>query len=936
MKKLYVLPFAVFPAWAQEMPARWHELNKLVRAEVEMLENARKKGDEVHYRLLELYSERMKLTLEKENKAFLEAKGADKHSRKESFFRESLRQYGETRRYGEKFLASYPESRRRGAAFYTLGLNSRDFGRDKRTETYMLKAMELIRPGSDLRHHAETSLADHYYNEKRFQDAIPYYERVVKNDADEWLPKHLLNLGWCQMKTGRHDPAIASLKHAYKLGGSGKYVDIREQVLQHLAPFFVFGDRVADGREFYVKNEKDPVPHLLNLAKRAADKGQGKETVEILKVAQEQIDKNSTPQHQEDLVLYELDFHRSYKRWDEHLQSGHKLLTLFKRAAAPESAGLVKQRDEGVEKVRSVAGFLQLKTAQDMKKNASEYSARDLKRTEDYFTLLRQLDPVRKDEYAYFTGETQYAVGKYPEAAASYRLALEDSKVAPVPERQRKVLNSLLHLAAEEHLTKDKNRELTAYAYENHVSIFPKDPTSHQIYPKLFQLHREEKRDQLAVDALERWNTHYPGDLARQQEMMKALVDDSIKAKDVAKITHWIGEFKRGFLKLDPGTIEQTEIILGQILFVTAEEQVKRGERAAALRTFEEVYKTTLYPSKVRALAAVQAGELELAMARPLEALPWLEKSLELFSPKELAEKTGALTTLFERMAYMREFRGAVRLTDVLLAKTCATKGAGQDRLWEMSVGFHLVLGDDALVRREWKSQQRCAGGAETARKLASRLLHWYHEQNDASRMADFHDEHKAVVDRDDYVALMLELYWDRPLEDQREVRQELMGFKDHPRVSGLMDEFRRQETLAQRQKVLLDTSLLEEKGEFDPEKFNPRLEGLLVELKKLGEEVKPLLSSEHVRLREQAQQQLQSFYGQVSDKLLALAPSHPDEAFVASFRGEMRKIAQVFQAKAVDFKRAARRPSGDVTYLSPVQAPLTSVPMDRFPGGRP
>ena len=42
------------PAFAQTMPARWNELMKLVRTETEMLEKARKQGDEVHYRLLEL------------------------------------------------------------------------------------------------------------------------------------------------------------------------------------------------------------------------------------------------------------------------------------------------------------------------------------------------------------------------------------------------------------------------------------------------------------------------------------------------------------------------------------------------------------------------------------------------------------------------------------------------------------------------------------------------------------------------------------------------------------------------------------------------------------------------------------------------------------------------------------------------------------------
>lgn len=933
---LYVLLMSfTVPAAGQNMPERWNELMKLVKTEIQMLEGARKRGDEVHYRLLELYSERMKLALEKENKAFLEAKDGSKHAHKDSYFSGSLHQYLETRSFGEKLLSQYPDSKRRGAMYYALALNSRDFGRDKRTEGYLLKALELIRQGSALRHNAETSLADFYYNEKRFPEAIRYYEKVVKNEEDEWLPKHLLNLGWCYLKSERHDEAITSLKKAYALGKEKRYVDIREQTLQNLAPFFVFGNRIDDGREFYVKNERDPMPYLLSLAKRAADKGHGKETEEILQTMQRLIGDRDLMQHQEDLVLYELDFFRTYKRWDDHLQVSGKLLALHQLDQKNPEKKWVKQKDDGIEKVRSVAGFLQLKTAQDVKKGGDEYSARDLKRTMAYFDLLRELDGGRKDEYAYFKGETYYAVNRYADAATAYKVAMEDSKITPVVERQRKILNSLLALTGEERLDKTKNRELLSYTYENHIAVFPVDPMSLQIYPKLFQLYREEKRDDAAVSALERYHKNYPQDLSKQQELMKGLVDDFIKAKNVLKITHWIGEFKRGFLKLDAKTIEQTEIILGQILFVTAQEHVRAGRRQEALAIFEDVYRTTLYPSKVRALAGIQAADLELELARPVAAIPWIEKSLELFTLKELDEKSSQVTAMLERMAYMREFRGAVRLTDLMLQKTCSLKTKAQDRLWELSVGFHLVLADDRLTQGRWAESSRCASNAEVAVKLAGQILWYYHDINDVSRLVSFWEENRGKLDRGDYVDYLLDLYWDRPGHDQRSLRSELLKLKDNARVAALIEDFHRQEAFQVRREALLKTVLVDNTKAFDPEAFNPVLEKFLLEIKKLGEEVKPLLASSHSKVREQTHQQLQGFYAQVADLIAGLKPLHDDQDFVVSFQTEMRKIAKVFETKVVDFKKTARHPSGDVTFLSPVQPPLSSVSMDRFPGGR-
>ncbi len=937
--KVAILLLATLPTgvYAQKMDARWEELMKLVKTETEMLEKARKQGDEVHYRLLELYSERLKLVLERENKAFLEAKDGRKHMGKDAYFAESLRQYNEVRAYGEKLLKMYPESPRRGAMYYTLGLNSRDYGRDKRTEPYMLEALKLIREGTPLRHHAETSMADFYYNEKKFPEAIRYYEKVVKSDTDDWKPKHLLNLGWCYVKTNRNDEAITQLKEAYRLSKDSRYVDIREQVLQHLAPFFVFANRIEDGREFYVKNENDPMVYLLSLAKRAADKGHGKETETILRTMQDLIGSRGLEQHQEDLVLYELDFYRTYKRYDDHLKISAKLLDLHKKDALKPELKLVKAKEDGVEKVRSVAGFLQLQVAKDVKKGGDEFASRDLNRTVAYFNLLRELDADKKDEYAYFIGETYYAVNQYDNAAKAYRLALEDSKKHPKPElaRQRKILNSLLALTGEEVLAKDPQRALLVYTYENHVDIFPKDDMSHKLYPKLFLLHREDKRDEQAVSALERYHKNYSGDLTQQQELMKGLMDDFIKSKEVLKITHWIGEFKKGFLKFDGKTIEQTEIILGQILFVTAQDQVAKGQLREALKTFEDVYKTTIYPNKVRALAGIQAADLELDLAQPVAAIPWMEKSLELLDKKELDEKTAHLTAMVERMAYMREFRGAVRMTDAILKKSCGFKSKKQDRLWELSTGFHLVLADDSMVSGQYRDFAGCASSTEMESKVAGQILWYYWDHNDISRLTSFWDNNKKRLDKNDYVTYLLDLYWDQPEISQRTLRKELTQLKDHPKVAALMDEFKEQEKFQTRRESLLKTVLIEKEKAFDGDGFNARLEGFLLEIKKVGEEVKPLLASEHGKVREQTNQQLQGFYAQVADMIQALNPVGEEPEFIVSFQGEMHKIAKVFQTKVVDFKKATRRPSGDVTFASPVQPVLSTSAMDQIPGER-
>ncbi len=119
-------------AWAAEPKKdRWHELMGLVSTEMKILENAKNKGPELYYRMLELHSEKLKLIHEKNNKAFMDkSKTANVSKQKESFFVETRNYYNLTKAFGNKLLKDYPSAQRRAEVLYAMGLNSRDYGVD--------------------------------------------------------------------------------------------------------------------------------------------------------------------------------------------------------------------------------------------------------------------------------------------------------------------------------------------------------------------------------------------------------------------------------------------------------------------------------------------------------------------------------------------------------------------------------------------------------------------------------------------------------------------------------------------------------------------------------------------------------------------------------------------------------------------------------------
>jgi tetratricopeptide (TPR) repeat protein len=169
--------------------------------------------------MLELHSEKLKLIHEKNNKEFLEkSKLSNVTKDKESFFKETRAYYKVSKDFGLKILKDFPNSNIRPEVLFAMALNSRDYGLDHITEKYLLESISLVSdPHHSLRHHAETALADCYYNDKRYQDAVNYYERVVRKVQDEWLSKHYLNVSWCYLKIKEFDKAIVAIRKSYFL-----------------------------------------------------------------------------------------------------------------------------------------------------------------------------------------------------------------------------------------------------------------------------------------------------------------------------------------------------------------------------------------------------------------------------------------------------------------------------------------------------------------------------------------------------------------------------------------------------------------------------------------------------------------------------------------------------------------------------------------------
>jgi hypothetical protein len=925
-------------------PDRWSELMRLVGQEMKIVESAKHKGPELKYRMLELHSERLKLLHEKNNKEFM-AKAASGGSRdKESYFAETRAYYAQTKNYGLGLLKE--KTPFRPHILFAMALNSRDYGRDNVTEKLLLETISLVNdPHHSLRHHAETALADFYYNEKRFNDAITYYQRAIRKVEDEWLPKHLFNLSWCYLKVRDFDRAISTIKDAYFKTREKRYVNIKDQLLDNVGSFYVYASRPLEGLSFYLENEKDPVPYLMPMGLKAMNKGHEKETETILAAVQKLIDKNGWEKYQEELFHTYLDFYRHYSRFQDHEKVARKLVAYYQRAEHPKNKELklpVALKDDAIEKMRSLAGFLQVKVAKDMKQDESQYRESDLRLVLDFFDHLITLDPTRKVEYFYFRAETYYSVRRFKNAAPSYEEAVLEAKATKNDAHARKALNSLLALTGMEVLEKGENKKYLTFAYVQHLDFWPRDEKSEVIYPKLFEIYREDHQDEKATELLRVFHQHYPEHLKHQQELMTKVLDQFIEKKDTVKLAHSVHRMKGGFLSFSKDTIEKTEIVLGNILFLQYQEMAKAGQKVAAAQGFEEIYANKLYTNKVKYQSAFFAGMTYLEMGETQTSFKWLELARPLMTKDEALERRPEELKITERMYRLQDFVTANRMAQLHLKHHCKLKDKLQDRFYEIAVMTALVEEKAKEAEAIANAYAKCTKSDLREQSLAQ-VYQFIEKRGDFYGLRLFVQRNLREPFVTQYRYSLQKWHWERSnLTLKEKIREEFRALK-HEETLGWLKEID-QWTSFQQERALIEATVIWNRPAFDGDAYNKSLEAFLLKVTDFKQRHQNLTRSTQLDLAIMSTRAFGDFFLQVGKKIQEVRPAGMDEETLKHFTAAMKQVSGQFLSasgqyqqnlsKALKDKETMTKGSRTIASVEDVENPVfsffTGLTMDK------
>lgn len=899
---------------AQDNEKRWKKLINLVEGEIRVIEQIQKKDFSLNHRTLELYTEKLKLINKKNNAEFLNQNSARKIKKnKEDYFSETRNFYFITKNLGLSILSQGVTSQQKAEIYFILALNSRDYGRDQLIEKYLT----LVTKQKDLNntaifHHAETALAEFYYNEKKYSKAISYYKKIIDKKNDPWITKHLLNLSWCYFKSQKHDLALQTMKSAFDLSKNNIYVDVRDQVLTHVGVFYIHSNQVLKGASFLNENLNMPVTHLVSFAKKASEKGYENESLIVLKNAENLNKTNPTLKQQEEILHAYLDIFRTYGRLNEYEKKVKELTSFYvdidievgKKLRKPIISSM---KDEAIEKVRSVAGFLQSKVSGGIKKNERNYNQTDIKILTNLFHHLKVLDPPRELEYSYFEAETYSSLNEFKDASAKYEKLIIQAKQQKNWDIFNKSLNSLFSLTSMEVLGEDLNNSLLIFSYTQFLEYSPKDHKAEIIYPKLFALYMNGVQHHKAKAVVVDFNKFFPSRTEQQQTMLLQLFDLLISNKKINEISMLLEDLKSGFLSFSKQKITEMETNFGYFQLNEFKKLSQSGLLLDVLVGFESISKQLNFSEQVRAKASLEASLTHLEMGSTEKAFEWLLISYQFMSFDEKITRRAEDLKIAERFYKLQDFLSSTKLSQYHLDNFCDKADQIQSRFYQIAVMTTLAEGAVNKTQDFIYKYSSCLKDEISVKKAKRQVLNFLIKKIDLRGLKDFISNETNPEFILEYASVLKNCFWE---QSDSKIRQSCLAelkVLNNPEAITLAYEI---ETYMKASIELSDFKLRKiwANEKFNQDAFNKSLEIYLYEVKKIKDKYDHLFKSNQSEIVFLTTQLFSDLYLTASNNLISLKPLGMEEELVESFTNAMKKIAEKLNQTSLQYNKSYKK----------------------------
>lgn len=929
----------------QKSLAKQQQLTQLINNEINTIQKLKKIGPRLRYRLLQLYSEKIRLIRSYENEKFIAAPINERNKKgRNHYFKKSTALYITTKKYGLDTIKIFPNFQQKADIYYTLALNSREFSEDNMGEIYLQKTLQNAPPSSPIVHDAKTSLAEHYYNDKKYHKAISYYKDVIMNEADEWLSKHYYNMSWCYLKINDYQMAVQQVLKSFHLSKMKQYVNVELDVFNSATVIFVFSDEIPRGVNFLLQNANLPAEYLIKMASRAITR-KGYELANLIYIKGfSHAKKKNQIDEQTMYLLAMLDFYRSEKKEDEYFRTAKQLYSLNKKGKLDEGS-----KDIAIGKIKENVGYLQVVLTKNFNISNRDFSASKMKRVMQYFDILQSLDPKNKMHYRFLQGETYFATGEFNKAFHKYASSLEllkkkffsqisekknskkkmvsrkkaaaennppVAKYTPSPEEltlQKKLLDSLLSTIDQGNFDAKINEKYTIYTFSNHLALLPSDSKSQIIYQKLFAIRLKNNDVTEATGILEQYIKYFPADRSKQQAIFSEIFDRFVNEKQTKMVTDWVIKLQTGYLHFDKVYIEKATVILAGLLFSEIEKLEGQGKKEEAIAGYQKLFLNKRYPHKIKARSSMNIAGLYLSLDRTLESYQWLQKSFQFYSEKDRLENLDRYVRAADEYALRQDFNRASAISTGLFGHYCQSNYSQKNSFFKHMIYFQMLENNNQAVFKNLKRGVDCKVEPNVFDKVLTDVISHYDRHRNFELLQKFETEFGHIPATISplaraYVSFFFYFHDIKDLKNAeesysilqrkyaREIPSSVHKFKQNMyETNNFLDNHKN-----------LSFSFSQQK-KFEQEIFEKELESNFSKMAVYTQSAEILIRKSLPQNALRLFDHLIVYYDQFSKNLNDFTPSSMPKEFVESFKGQMVKLAQDLKLKSLGYQDAAK-----------------------------
>lgn len=652
-------------------------------------------------RMAELNLEKARLYREKENKDYLALSSSQRRkTTKNSFFKTSRKYYSEADKLCMRIVSNYPNYREIGNVYYIIAFNAKEENNDKKAEQYFKKAVAKTPAGSKIRYKSMISLAEIYYNTKRYSKAIPLYESALAKYKDRWWTKDSYNLAWCYYRSNMHSRAINKLLEVYKVSKDIKYEDMSYAVERDIGQVYATSGRISDGIKFYEAIGINFTEQLLEISDILAKEGRKTEADKVLKYAQRYVKDDSK---RADVYLQQQEQSLSFDNFNQHLSATTQLMSLYKAGKLDSD-----QTKKLAFQIKKVGAILQKKVVSNTFKGTKTrniYKNWALK----YFDDIKEIEKENLATYSFYQGETAYAVGDYKSAMGYYSEAFDVAKKSNNSSIQKNAMEGLLSSLGQKRLPFSVKNAYYIPVYKSFLEMEPISDRAEKLHSKLFKIYLDKGDFDNAEATLISYHKNFPKNHTTHEAMIANLMELSKKRSDHTKIREWVKRVDAGEYVVSAPFKLKLQQLLTNIQIEEVQTKLDKGNKKEALVGYHKIVVDPYSTKNSKINAKYNLAALYYELGDVDRTLKWSIEALDEMDSKNVIEFSDSFLSISSFLFGMQYFKDSAKLSEKVLEKMCTASSKKKNIAFKNSL--YLYVAEDRL-----KDAQRVLGLGRTCK----------------------------------------------------------------------------------------------------------------------------------------------------------------------------------------------------------------------------